>query len=172
MITERAIASILEQTYANFEVIVVGDCCTDLTEGLIKEIADSRIKFVNLNKRGSYPKERYRRWLVAGAIPYNHALDLANGDLITHLDDDDEYYPDRLEKLVGHMQKNKLELVYHPFNFQDSDGKWKINKADPLEDGFNYIFKHNVTYHFSKKLDRMCIAIYICILAIGIGYQR
>lgn len=53
LLTERAIPSVLAQSYKNFELIVVGDHCTDDTEQCFKKIDDSRVKFVNLPIRES-----------------------------------------------------------------------------------------------------------------------
>ncbi len=64
LLVERCIPSILSQTYDNFELIIVGDCCTDQTEELVAQIKDPRLKFYNLTERGQYPSEPHRRWMV------------------------------------------------------------------------------------------------------------
>lgn len=51
ILTERTIPSVLKQTYQNFEIIIVGDNCTDNTEELLNDFNDDRIKFYNLLKR-------------------------------------------------------------------------------------------------------------------------
>lgn len=129
MLTERCIPSILGQTYDHFELIVFGDCCTDDTEELVSQIKDPRLKFHNLPERGRYPSDPIRRWLAAGTEPLNTALALAQGDFITHLDDDDEYTPDRLEKLVNFAIENQCDFVWHPFWWEQDDGSWIINQA-------------------------------------------
>ena len=93
LITERCLPSILAQTYHNLEIIVIGDACTDDTFDRIKKFSDKRLKYFNLKQRGNYPRIRKFRWMVAGSIPFNHALRMTTGDFITHLDDDDEYSP-------------------------------------------------------------------------------
>jgi len=129
LLTERCIPSILGQTYDHFELIIVGDGCTDDTEELVSQIEDSRLKFHNLPERGPYPSDPVRRWLVAGTEPLNTALSLAQGDFITHLDDDDEYVPDRLEKLVNFAIEHQCDVVWHPFWWEQEDGEWIINQA-------------------------------------------
>ncbi len=129
LLTERCIPSILGQTYGHFEVIVVGDGCTDETEELIRRFHDSRLKFVNLPRRGHYPEDPARQWFVAGAQAMNEALVLARGDFITHLDDDDEYLPERLEKLVAFARERVCDLIWHPFWWEDGDGQWMLNQA-------------------------------------------
>jgi len=129
LLTERCIPSVLSQTYPNFELIVVGDCCTDETEELVAKINDPRLKFVNLPKRGSYPTDPLRRWLVAGTQAINHAMSLARGDYVTHLDDDDEHLPERLEKLVTFAVANKYDLVWHPFWMETANNEWELLDA-------------------------------------------
>ena len=129
LLVERCLPSILEQTYSNLELLVVGEACTDETERLVTRIGDPRLKFTNLPNRGPYPDEPYRRWMVAGTVPFNHAMRQARGDFITHLDDDDRYPPDRLEKLVAFAQAHKCDFIWHPFWYEDGAGHWQLNPA-------------------------------------------
>ena len=129
LLTERCLPSILGQTYANLEVLVVGDCCTDDTGELVAQIKDPRLKFYNLPERGRYPSDPLRRWMVAGIAPQNMALSIAQGDFITHLDDDDEYTPDRLEELVKFAIDNQCDFVWHPFWWEQDNGIWVIKQA-------------------------------------------
>lgn len=146
LLIDRCIASILRQDYRNFEVIVVGDCCTDDTMELLQAVGDDRIRSVNLPERGRYPEDPLRRWMVAGTVPVNHALELAKGEFITHLDDDDEYTPDRVGKLVRFIQETGADLVWHPFQREVRADKWKLNKAEEFVKGnvtTSSIFYHN-----------------------------
>src|SRR5260370_41614705 len=129
LLTERCIPSILGQTYDNLELIVVRDDCTDDTEELVSQLNDPRLRFYNLPERGRYPSDPLRRWMVAGTPAGNKAFSLAQGDFITQLDDDDEYLPDRLEKLVKFAIDNQCDFVWHPFWWEQSDGAWIINQA-------------------------------------------
>lgn len=129
LLTERCLPSILRQSYANFELIVVGDGCSDDTERRVLEINDPRIRFVNLAERGVYPDDLRRRWMVAGTTPVNHALKMARGYFVTHLDDDDEYLPARLERLVRFAQDNDADFVWHPFWTEQPGGDWELNAS-------------------------------------------
>ncbi len=135
LITERCLPSILGQTYRNLEVIVVGDACTDNTFHHLKTFRDPRLRFVNLEHRGEYPDNPKYRWMVAGTNPVNHALRMAQGDFITHLDDDDEYLPDRIEKLLQFSLSRRLELTWHPFYMQNADESWYIRPCQNLTYG-------------------------------------
>lgn len=127
-----SLKSAVQQTYTNLEIIVVGDCCTDHTADVIREFNDPRIKFENRASRGEYPEETYQRWLVAGSIPTNRALELATGHFITHLDDDDEFSQDRIERLVNFARETRADLIYHPFYYLINSEQWVLNDAEPL----------------------------------------
>jgi glycosyltransferase involved in cell wall biosynthesis len=126
LLVERCLKSILGQTYENLEVIVVGDCCTDDTDRRVAVIRDTRLRFLNLERRGEYPIEKDLRWMVAGTIPVNVALEMATGDFVTHLDDDDAFLPERIEKLTNFIQANRADIVWHPFWKEKRDGRWKF----------------------------------------------
>lgn len=111
-LTERAIPSVLRQTYDNFEIIVVGDHCTDDTAQQLARFNDDRIHFCNIPQRGEYPSSPRDMWLVAGTVPRNKAIELCSGEWITPLDDDDEFTKDHIEVLLNCALKNDYEFVY------------------------------------------------------------
>ena len=77
------------QTHTSIEVVVVGDRCDAATEAAVRSVDDPRVRFENLAERGRYPADPQFRWMVAGSTPMNRALDLARGDWIAPLDDQD-----------------------------------------------------------------------------------
>lgn len=146
LLTTRTLPSILNQTYRNIEIIVVGDNCTDSTQEDVLSLNDNRIKFINLDERGKYPKNKNDRWRVAGTKPINHALEIAKGDFITHLDDDDRYPEDRIEKLLAFAQQNEADIVWHPFYREKSNNRWKLMPASEFIAGSvttSSVFYHN-----------------------------
>ena len=124
LLVERALTSLMAQTYENLQIIVVGDHCTDHTEERLARLKDPRISFVNLPIRGPYPRDDWERWLVGGAAPGNRALQIAQGDFVTHLDEDDTYEPRRIEILLQKIREVRADLVYHRFWWQELDGSW------------------------------------------------
>ena len=85
-----ALESVLAQTYANLEVLVVGDACPDM-DAVAAEIDDPRVRSWNLDDHHG----------DQGAAARNHALkSAARGTLIAYLDDDNTWRPDHLESLV------------------------------------------------------------------------
>ena len=110
LLVERVVSSVFAQTYKNFEIIIVGDCCTDNTAELLSQIDDPKLKFINLSKRKRrYPVSVENHWFVGGAVPANKALDRAKGQWIAR--NDDIWAPDHLETLLRFAQKGNWELV-------------------------------------------------------------
>jgi glycosyltransferase involved in cell wall biosynthesis len=111
LLVDRTLPSILAQTYQNFEVIIVGDCCIDNTPNILSQVKDPRVKFINLAKRTKYPADRTLRWFISGVGPSNYALDIAKGKWISYFDDDDIMAPDYLESLLRFAQQGDYEFV-------------------------------------------------------------
>jgi hypothetical protein len=155
---DKSIKSILAQTYQNFEVIIVGDHCTDDTEKKIKELNDPRIKFYNLYNRSIYPTDRKRKWQVIGALPMNVAASLCRGDWIAPLDDDDEFTPDHLEVLLKQALSTKSEMVYGVMIQKNlvEDTSTRIFSTDLAEgnislNGAMYMKLLNSIYQYDQK---------------------
>lgn len=112
ILVERAIASVRAQTYNRWEIVIVGDGCTDDTARRVTEVGDDRIRFVNLPFRTFYPDDPRDRWLVSGAAPWNRAVELCGGEWIAPLDDDDELLPGHMETLLDIALVSRAEFVY------------------------------------------------------------
>lgn len=112
LLMERALPSVLVQTYKNFEFIIIGDHCTDRTEELVSKINDPRIRFYNLpERRKRYPETAENHWLAGPVVPANKALELVRGKWIARIDDDDIWTPDHLEALLDCAKKGNYEFV-------------------------------------------------------------
>jgi glycosyltransferase involved in cell wall biosynthesis len=112
ILIERAVASVLSQTYTNLELIVVGDHCTDNTVDLISKIKDPRLRFFNLpSRKRNYLQTVENHWFVGGAAPANKAMELARGLWLARVDDDDTWSPDHIEVLLRFAQQNQHEFV-------------------------------------------------------------
>jgi glycosyltransferase involved in cell wall biosynthesis len=143
---DRCVRSLVEQTYENLEIIVIGDCCTDDTdERMAAEVKDSRVRYENLRTRTPYPLDPELRWMVAGTPAMNRALELVRGDFVTHLDHDDEHDRKRLERLVPLIQETRADLVFHPFYYQRQRGDWKLKEARAF--GPAQVTTSSVLYH-------------------------
>ena len=91
-IIPRAIRSIIEQTYKNWELLVINDGGKDIKH-VIDEFADSRIKYINLEK--NYGK----------SYANNFGIKKSGGKIIAYLDDDDILHPNHLELSVSYLLK-------------------------------------------------------------------
>ena len=124
VLVERSLASVLKQDYDNLEVIIIDDASSDETERRVREIGDSRIIYARLTDHVLPPE------LSAGVEALNLGLAMASGDFVTHLDDDDEYVPDRIRALVRFAQQERVEFVWHPFWWQETPNRdWAVNEA-------------------------------------------
>ena len=120
----RAIASVLNQTYAPLEIIVVEDGTKSGLAEWIEELAAENIRYVRHDKN---------RGLAAAR---NTGLEMANGVYIAYLDDDDEWLPSKLTRQVAHLQEagDAPDVVYCGAEVVSSDGKF-INKLVPRLQG-------------------------------------
>ena len=112
LLMERAVSSVLAQSYKNFEFIIIGDHCTDETQTLVEKINDQRIRFFNIPKRGyRYPPTPENHWFAGPVIAANTALGMIRGDWIARIDDDDIWTPDHLEALLEFAIRKNAEFV-------------------------------------------------------------
>lgn len=135
LLARRAIPSALRQTYENIEIIVVGDHCTDCTENRLKNFDDPRIKYYNMPERSKFPKNPNKKWYVHGANPRNVAIEMASGEWIAPLDDDDEFSEDHIETLLDYALGNDYEMVYGKVECEIKPEEWKEIGSSPLECG-------------------------------------
>ena len=112
ILMERAVKSVLGQTYPNFEFIILGDCCTDNTAELVSRIDDARVIFYNIPTRGyRYPPTPENNWFAGPVVAANEALKRVRGKWIARLDDDDLWTPDHLEVLLRFAQEGNYEFA-------------------------------------------------------------
>jgi len=111
ILLERTIPSLLSQTYPNLEVLIVGDRCIDDTPERVRAIADPRVRFHDLPRRGCYPKDPSDRWFVQGTAPRNWALRNARGLWFNWISDDDILLPHAIESLLRFAQHGGFEFV-------------------------------------------------------------
>jgi glycosyltransferase involved in cell wall biosynthesis len=118
----HAIRSVCNSTFSDWEIIVVGDACTDDTAQVVSSFDDSRIRFVNLPSRCGD---------MSG--PHNHGLTLARGKYVAFLNHDDFYLPDHLAKCVAELESSGAELVWVPCAVArpkaDPTGDWPFSFA-------------------------------------------
>jgi hypothetical protein len=107
-----AIASVLAQTYENFEIVVVNDGPSDEARHAVEGLKDARVRYSELAVHSEYPADSYARWMVAGSPAMNRGADLSTGTWVAPLDQDDSFTPDHIEKLLAAARANESELAY------------------------------------------------------------
>ena len=100
-------------------MVVVGDHCTDDTAARLAALDDDRVRFHNLPYRAEYPQDDRQRWMVAGTPGVNIGNELARGDWIAPLDDDDTWTPDHLELLLDLALAGRYEVAYGRLHRRD-----------------------------------------------------
>ena len=108
---KKTIQSVLNQTYQNWELIIVDDSSTDNTDDVVAEIKDERIKYMKNEKNSG------------AAISRNRALREARGQWIAYLDSDDLWTSEKLEKQISFMEKNGYSFSYTNYEEIYVDGK-------------------------------------------------
>lgn len=110
-ITET-LKSVQNQTYQNWEMILVDDASTDETVKIISDFAkkDSRIKLFKLEKNSG------------NGFARNIALEKAVGKYIAYLDADDLWFPNKLEKQIQFLKENNLHFTFSFYDCIDEEG--------------------------------------------------
>jgi GT2 family glycosyltransferase len=96
-----AIRSVLAQTMPDFELLVVGDGCTDDTEHVVTTMGDSRIRWINLPSNTGHQSG-----------PNNRGLQEARGDFIAYLGHDDLWLPHHLECTTERLATTGCAIVH------------------------------------------------------------
>ena len=129
---QRALATVVEQTYQNWNAIVVNNFSTDNTLEVVAAFNDPRIQCVNFRNHG-----------VIGASR-NEGIALATGQYVAFLDSDDTWFPTKLEKCVEILESGS-DLVCHAEYWIDESGKSRLVAYGPSEAAthHNLIYKGN-----------------------------
>ena len=91
---KEAVDSILNQTYRNFEFLIIDDASTDSTVSIIKQFNDSRIQLIEKPKNSGYTNS------------LNLGLGIAKGEFIARMDGDDISLPERFAKQISIFEAN------------------------------------------------------------------
>lgn len=107
------IASVQNQDYNNWEMIIVDDCSQDETKNIVTEIAakDDRIKYFCLEKNSG------------AAVARTKAMQLANGEYIAFLDSDDLWVPNKLTSQLAFMKDNGYAFTCTAYEQIDENGE-------------------------------------------------
>jgi Glycosyl transferase family 2 len=114
-LVERALPSILAQSHANLEILVVGDACDDGVGHAVGALGDPRVDYANLTQRVTAHPDAQRNWLVGSTMARNDATRRARGLWLLHFDDDDRLRPDAVASLLERARSARAEVAYGGF---------------------------------------------------------
>lgn len=140
-----AIKSVIDQTYVNWELIIVDDCSTDNTDKVVHDfLSDKRIIYLK-NKTNS-----------GAAVSRNRALREARGRWIAFLDSDDIWHPEKLERQLKFMQNNGYSFTFTDYRIQ-LNGEWLpyINTGPNVVDKrkmYNYCYFSTITVIYDQNV--------------------
>lgn len=123
----ETIESVLNQTYQNWEMLIVNDCSKDNTAEIVQSYAakDKRIKLINLKQNGG------------AAAARNTAIKNAKGRYIAFLDSDDLWKKEKLQKQIQFMQQNEYAFTYISYeHFKET--KENIQNQVQIQKSLNY----------------------------------
>ena len=124
---QQAIESVLNQTYKDYEIIIVDDASTDgTTDWLTTTYPD--IKVISLTKNCGAPRAR------------NEGIRAAKGDIVAFLDSDDQWLPNYLEKQIEALKANPSAI------FSFCNYSRQIKKANKIIKTDKYIYKPKPQY--------------------------
>ncbi len=127
---EDTVQSVLDQSYKELEIIFVDDGSNDTTEDILKKyVARNQLTYIRQENQGV-------------SIARNRGIDRAQGEYVAFLDDDDIWYPSKLEKQVEIMMKYpEFVMVHTDCSIIDSRGRLLRYSANPHRQSHNgYVF--------------------------------
>ena len=123
----ETIQSVQNQTYKNWEMIIVDDASSDKTTGIIEafSISDKRVKLFKLKKNSGT------------GVARNTALTHASGKYITFLDADDLWKPEKLSKQINFLKERQLPFTFSFYECMDEEGN-SLNKLVEAPKNLSY----------------------------------
>jgi len=141
-VLERSLPSILEQTHENLEIIVVSDGPDEGLKESLAHLNDPRVKYLDI-PRPEYP-QGVMGYHIMGAAAVNAGLEEAQGEFIAHLDDDDEFLPDHIQKSVERHNLVQCDVTYGKAMREIHPDQWVVYGVPFAKD---YLMAHNITVH-------------------------
>ncbi|MGL5273831.1 MAG: glycosyltransferase family 2 protein, partial [Phocaeicola sp.] len=140
-----SIPSVLQQTYSNIELILVNDGSTDQSASICDAFAakDARIKVMHTTNNGQ-------------ASARNRGIEIASGDFLGFIDNDDELFPDMCERLVANIKRESADISGASFIQKDESGHITRDNHNPED---YYVWENEEA--MSNFLERKRMDIYV-----------
>ncbi len=145
----HAIESVRRSTVTDWELIVVGDGCTDDSAEVVAAFADPRVTFVNLAVNAGEQ-----------SAPNNEGLRRARGTYVAFLNHDDLFFPDHLSSSLAQLEREAADLVWSPLlvalppstSGQDGGSRFRLSGV-PLGDDYDpRVFVFASAWVFTRAL--------------------
>lgn len=144
----ETIKSVKNQTYENWELLLVDDCSKDNSVSIIKEFQknDYRIKYIKLEKNSG------------ASVTRNTGIKNAKGRFIAFVDSDDIWEPNKLEIQIKYMLDKKLGFTFTSYRYMKENGT-KTNKIAKAPNKINYngLLKNTIIGCSTVVIDRKII---------------
>lgn len=141
----ETIKSIQNQTYENWELLLVDDCSKDNSAKIIKEfqISDDRIKYIKLEKNSG------------ASVSRNTGIKNAKGRFIAFADSDDLWETEKLKIQVNYMLKHNYGFTFTSYRYMKENG-FKTNKVAkaPFKINYNGLLKNTIIGCSTVVIDR------------------
>lgn len=140
---DETIETVLNQSYSNFEMLLVDDCSKDNSAKIIKKYLkkDNRIKYFKLKENSG------------AAIARNKALKESKGRFIAYLDADDLWKKEKLEKQVKFMLDNNYAFTCTDYEKIDEDGKYLKVVKIPKKVNYNLFLRNTIIQTVGVMVD-------------------
>jgi teichuronic acid biosynthesis glycosyltransferase TuaG len=141
---QKAIESVLQQTFPAVELIVVDDCSTDASAAMVEAYADKdpRVKAIRQPSNAGVAAAR------------NRGLDAASGTHIAFLDSDDWWAPRKLEMQLEQMRRSAAKVCYATYQRVDETGKAISLVRPPSAITYTDLLKSNYIGHLTGLYER------------------
>jgi glycosyltransferase involved in cell wall biosynthesis len=156
------LSSVLDQTFSDFEILVIDDGSTDNSKAIVDSLNDPRIKYFHIENSGG------------PATPRNFGMRIARAEWIAFLDSDDLWYPPKLEIVLNSIKKcADVDAISNDELVRDSvSGRTRILRHGPVTEDFyktlliegnrcstsamtvrkSFLYKHNLSFDVSSDL--------------------
>ena len=143
----ESIQSVIDQTYQNWELIIVDDCSTDDTFKVVSKFKDVRIKYIYLTSNSGSP-----------ALPRNTAIDVSKGKYLAFLDSDDLWLSSKLMIQVEFMIKHNIYFSCSAYEIMDEKNNGLSAFTPPLKVNYKNLLSNNSIGCLTAMLDRNLLA--------------
>ncbi|WP_445383543.1 glycosyltransferase family 2 protein [Robiginitalea sp. IMCC43444] len=108
----KCLESVLNQSFENFEHILIDDYSTDRSGAIINEKAakDDRIRYIRMAQN------------AGPAVSRNKGIESARGRFIAFLDSDDIWHPEKLTRQISYMKENEYHFTFTSYNTMNEEG--------------------------------------------------